>query len=114
MYTRARGPASLTALLEEGVLVRIGGSTATEEAARHRRPDLVPGAWRDQGRIPRLDLTDLAVELQRALALEHDVDLFAATVIVPLGRLPRLERRLCKNLRGGVVELPDLRAAHRG
>src|SRR5580765_987803 len=113
MYTRARGPACPTALLEEGVLVRIGGSTATEKAERHRRPDLVPGAWRDQSRIPRFDLTDLAVELQRALALEHDVDLFAATVIVPLGCLPRLERRLRKTLEARVVELPNRRAVFR-
>src|SRR5580765_3935095 len=112
MYTRAR-TACQTALLEEGVLVRIGGSATTEEAKRHVRPDLVPGAGRDQGRIPRRDLTDLAVELERALAFEHDVDLFAPTVIVPLGRLPPLERRLRQTLGACVVELPDRRAVFR-
>ena len=73
----------------------------------------MPGARRDQGRIPRLDLTDLAVKLQRALALEHDVDLFALAVIVPLGCLPRLERRLRKTLGFRVMELPDRRAVFR-
>src|SRR6185437_16327816 len=72
VHARAR-TASPPALLEEGVLVRIGRSTTTEEAERHRRPNLVPGARRDQDGILRLDFTDLAVELQRALTFEHDV-----------------------------------------
>ena len=51
--------------------------------------DLVPGAGRDQDRIPRYDGPPLAVELHLARALDQVVDLLALAVVVALRRASR-------------------------
>src|SRR5262245_63512629 len=86
---------------------------AAEETQLRRRGNRVPRPDGDERCVTRTDMSSLAVDLELALAFEHDVDLLARRVIVPLRRLSRLERRLCEALRGRVVELPDLRAVLR-
>ena len=62
---------------------------------------------------PARDLARLAVDLEHAAALDDEVDLLRPRVVVALGRLARLERRLGEGLGGRVVELADRRAVLR-
>src|SRR6476661_2308706 len=102
-------------LLEERVVVRVRRHAAAEE------PELtgavvferVPGARRDERRVPRTDAASLAVDLEVAGALHDEVDLLGGAVVVALGRLARLERRLRETLKLGVVQLADRRAVLR-
>jgi chromate reductase len=80
--------------LEPGVLVRVGRRAATEEAQRLARRDRVPRARRDQDRVARTDLARLAVDLHRAAALDDEVELLGAAVVVALRRGARRQRRL--------------------
>src|SRR5438876_3727659 len=74
-------------LVEEGVLVAVRRGTAAEESQRRRRPDLMPRTRWNQCRITGTDRPALAVDLQVAGSLEHEVDLLGASVVVTLGRL---------------------------
>src|SRR6185437_4531747 len=102
-------------LLEERVVVRVGRRTAAQdpELARAVVLERVPRTGWDQGRVPRSHALPVAVDLERAGSFQHEVDLLARAVVVALGRLARLERRLREALALRVVELADRRAVLR-
>src|SRR6266436_505675 len=79
-------------LLEERVVVRVRRHAAAEEPQLTVAVVLerVPGARRDQRRIPRADAASLAVDLEVARALQDEVDLLGGAVVMALGRLARL------------------------
>jgi hypothetical protein len=77
--------------------------------------DLVPRAGRDEDRIAGTDLARLALDLHLAAALEEDVDLLGARVVVALGGLPGCKAGLGETLVRGASERrieqdPDRRA----
>src|SRR6266849_426577 len=106
-----QSPLLLGTLLEERVVVRVRRRAAAEDPqlAGPVVLERVPRARRDQDCVARTKEARLAVELHLALTLEHEVDLFADAVIVALGRLPRLERRLGEALYVRLLQLADRR-----
>src|SRR5262245_20576331 len=99
---------------KECVIVAVRRRAAAQEAQRRGGDDLVPRAGGNEGCVARSDAASFAVDLELALAFEHEVDLLAGGVVVPLRRLTGPEGRLGEALRRRVVELPDLRAVLRG
>src|SRR5665213_205771 len=99
-------------LLEVGVVMRVRRRAAAQNAelARSVVLELVPRARRDQYGVAGTHVRDLAVDLHLALPLEHEVDLLGDAVVVALGRLLDLERRLGKALHVRVMELANRRA----
>src|SRR5690242_8908373 len=83
------------------------------ELARAVVLERVPRARRDQDGVARPDPADLAVDLERAGALRHEVDLLGPAVVVAPCRLARLEEGFGQALRFRVVQLPDGRAVLR-
>src|SRR5690349_18700731 len=92
-------------LLEEGVVVGVRRRAAAEDAQLARAVVLerMPRARRDEHRVAAPDGARRAVDLHPAGALDDEVDLLRLRVVVPLGRLPRLERRLGEALQRGVM-----------
>src|SRR5512142_105667 len=80
----ATGGLSRQRLLEERVSVAVGRHAAAVEAQRRRGGDLMPGTRGDERSLARSHPPHLPVDLQLALALEHDVDLLARAVVVAL------------------------------
>src|SRR4029453_16564482 len=110
---RMRAP-SPKPLLEERVVVPIRRRAGTEKAERRAaRPDLMPGAGRDQDRVARPDRLSLAVKLHLAGALEHEVDLFALPVEMSLRGAIWFEGGFGEALCCGVVKLANRRTVLR-
>src|ERR1700745_3661359 len=87
--------------------VRRRAQAKNQKLARAVVLERVPGAWRDEDRVPRTDNARLPVDLQLAGALRDEVELLASLVVVAPGRLAGLQRGFRKALRGRVVQLPD-------
>src|SRR5262249_62247395 len=102
-------------LLDERGDVRVRRAPTPEAAHLARAVVLkrVPCSVRDQHGVAGPDSARVAVDLHPAGALEDEVDLLGRAVVVALGRLVGLERRLGEALLGSVVELADRRAGLR-
>src|SRR5437588_846799 len=100
------------ALLEDRVLVGVRRRAHAEDGQLARAVVLerVPGPRWNEDRVAGPDPAGLAVDLELARPLRHDVDLLASLVVVAFRGLRRLERGLCEALRRRAVELPDRRA----
>ena len=83
-----------------------GGRAAAEEPQLTVgvRPNLVPRARRDEDRIAGIDVALVTVDLHAARALQHDVDLLGARVVVAARAGPGRKRRLGKALLGRAAE----------
>ena len=82
------------ALLEIGVLVRIGRRAGAEEAQRRLGPNDVRGAGRQQDRIARPDFAPVAVHLDLSTPIEDEINLLSLLVMMALCGLSRRQRGL--------------------
>ena len=87
---------------------------SSRAAARPRSGrELVPAARWDEDRVAWADLPSVAVDLELSAALDDQVDLLAACVVVAPGRGDRFERRLREALQIRVEVLTNRRSVPR-
>ena len=104
------GSATRRFLLEEGVVVAVRRGAAAEEPKLRHGYALVPRAGWDQGGVAGSNVPALVVDLELTLSFEHEVDLLARPVVVPLRRLTRCQGGLGQALPLRVMQLADRRS----